>query len=159
MTDQAAIPGGFPDRHIGITQADAGRMLAALGLASLDDLIDEAVPAAIRDDKPLALDDAMSEPHTLAHLRRLADRNRVLEALLNFQTVVCDLTGLEIANASMLDEATAAAEAMTLCRRSSRHTGGVFFVDAECHPQTIGVLATRAEPLGIDVVVGDPHLT
>ncbi|HEX2564073.1 MAG TPA: glycine dehydrogenase (aminomethyl-transferring), partial [Acidimicrobiales bacterium] len=177
MTDQATVPGAFPDRHIGITAADADRMLAVLGLASLDDLIDQAVPAAIRDDKPLALDDAISEPHALAHLRRLADRNRVLtsligqgyygthtpgvilrnvlenpawytaytpyqpeisqgrlEALLNFQTMVCDLTGLEIANASMLDEGTAAAEAMTLCRRSSRHAGGVFFVDAECHP-------------------------
>jgi glycine dehydrogenase len=76
--------------------------------------------------------------------------------LLNFQTMVCDLTGLEIANASMLDEGTAAAEAMTLCRRSSRHAGGVFFVDAECHPQTIAVVATRAEPLGIEVAVGDP---
>jgi glycine dehydrogenase len=70
--------------------------------------------------------------------------------------MVCDLTGLEIANASMLDEGTAAAEAMTLCRRSSRHAGGVFFVDAECHPQTIAVVATRAEPLGIEVAVGDP---
>ena len=199
MTDQATFPGAFPDRHIGVTHADAERMLAVLGLASLDELIDQAVPAAIRDDKPLALDDAVSEPHALAHLRRLAERNRVLtsligrgyygthtpgvimrnvlenpawytaytpyqpeisqgrlEALLNFQTMVCDLTSLEIANASMLDEGTAAAEAMTLCRRSSRHAGGVFFVDAECHPQTIAVVATRAEPLGIQVAVGDP---
>jgi glycine dehydrogenase len=199
VTDQATFPGAFPDRHIGVTAADADRMLAVLGLASLDDLIDQAVPAAIRDDKPLALDDAISEPHALAHLRRLAERNRVLtsligqgyygthtpgvilrnvlenpawytaytpyqpeisqgrlEALLTFQTMVCDLTGLEIANASMLDESTAAAEAMTLCRRSSRHAGGVFFVDAECHPQTIAVVATRAEPLGIEVAVGDP---
>jgi glycine dehydrogenase len=199
VTDQATVPGAFPDRHIGVTAADADHMLGVLGLASLDDLIDQAVPATIRDDKPLALDDAISEPHALAHLRRLADRNRVptsligqgyygthtpgvilrnvlenpawytaytpyqpeisqgrLEALLNFQTMVCDLTGLEIANASMLDEGTAAAEAMTLCRRSSRHGGGVFFVDAECHPQTIAVVATRAEPLGIEVAVGDP---
>jgi len=199
VTDQATFPGAFPDRHIGVTHADAERMLAVLGLASLDELIDQAVPAAIRDDKPLALDDAVSEPHALAHLRRLAERNRVLtsligrgyygthtpgvimrnvlenpawytaytpyqpeisqgrlEALLNFQTMVCDLTSLEIANASMLDEGTAAAEAMTLCRRSSRHAGGVFFVDAECHPQTIAVVATRAEPLGIQVAVGDP---
>jgi glycine dehydrogenase len=199
VTDQAAFPGAFPERHIGVTDTDVERMLALLGLASLDELIDQAVPAAIRDDKPLALDDAISEPHALAHLRRLADRNTVLtsligqgyygthtptvilrnvlenpawytaytpyqpeisqgrlEALLNFQTMVCDLTGLEIANASMLDEATAGAEAMTLCRRSSRHAGGVFFVDAECHPQTVAVVATRAEPLGIEVVVGDP---
>ncbi len=199
MTDQATFQGAFSDRHIGTSAADVERMLDVLGLAALDDLIEQAVPAAIRDDKPLALDDAMSEPHALAHLRQLADRNRVctsligqgyygthtpgvilrnvlenpawytaytpyqpeisqgrLEALLNFQTMVCDLTGLEIANASMLDEGTAAAEAMTLCRRSSRHAAGVFFVDAECHPQTIAVVATRAEPLGIEVVVGDP---
>jgi glycine dehydrogenase len=199
VTDQATFQGAFSDRHIGTSAADVERMLDVLGLASLDDLIEQAVPAAIRDDKPLALEDAISEPHALAHLRQLADRNRVLtsligqgyygthtpgvilrnvlenpawytaytpyqpeisqgrlEALLNFQTMVCDLTGLEIANASMLDEATAAAEAMTLCRRSSRHAAGVFFVDAECHPQTIAVVATRAEPLGIEVVVGDP---
>jgi glycine dehydrogenase len=199
VIDQATLHWAFPDRHIGISAADVERMLAVLGLASLDDLIEQAVPAAIRDDKPLALDDAISEPDALAHLRRLADRNTVLtsligqgyygthtpgvirrnvlenpawytaytpyqpeisqgrlEALLTFQTMVCDLTGLEIANASMLDEATAAAEAMTLCRRSSHHAGGVFFVDAECHPQTVAVVATRAEPLGIEVVVGDP---
>jgi glycine dehydrogenase len=199
VTDQATFQGAFSDRHVGTSAADVERMLDVLGLASLDDLIEQAVPAAIRDDKPLALDDAMSEPQALAHLRQLADRNRVctsligqgyygthtpgvilrnvlenpawytaytpyqpeisqgrLEALLNFQTMVCDLTGLEIANASMLDESTAAAEAMTLCRRSSPHAAGVFFVDAECHPQTIAVVATRAEPLGIEVVVGDP---
>jgi glycine dehydrogenase len=189
----------FADRHVGPSPADVAHMLDALGLDSLDELIDEAVPPSIRDDKPLALDNALDEAEALAHLRRLADRNQVftsllgqgyygtdtpgvirrnvlenpawytaytpyqpeisqgrLEALLNFQTMVCDLTGLEIANASLLDEATAAAEAMTLCRRASRHPGGVFFVDAECHPQTAAVVTTRAEPLGIDVVVGDP---
>ncbi|HZA75578.1 MAG TPA: aminomethyl-transferring glycine dehydrogenase [Acidimicrobiales bacterium] len=200
MTDEATPrETRFSDRHIGPSPDDVASMLDVLGLASLDELIDQAVPAAIRDDKPLALDDAMSEPEALAHLRGLADRNRVftsligqgyhgthtpgvilrnvlqnpawytaytpyqpeisqgrLEALLTFQTMVCDLTGLEIANASMLDEGTAAAEAMTLCRRSSSHAGGAFFVDHECHPQTIAVVATRAEPLGIEVVVGDP---
>src|SRR5258706_6653079 len=78
-----------------------------------------------------------------------------LEALLNFQTMVADLTALDLANASMLDEATAAAEAMTMCRRLSRHVGAAFFVDADTHPQTIAVLRTRAEPIGIDLVVGD----
>ncbi|HTT56671.1 MAG TPA: aminomethyl-transferring glycine dehydrogenase [Opitutaceae bacterium] len=78
-----------------------------------------------------------------------------LEALLNFQTLVCDLTGLEIANASLLDEATAAAEAMMLCRRMREGAGGVFFVSAACHPQTIDVVRTRARPLGIEVVLGD----
>src|SRR5215216_3470227 len=81
-----------------------------------------------------------------------------LEALLNFQTTVTDLTGLPLANASMLDEATAAAEAMAMCRRLSRHAGGVFFVDADTHPQTVAVLRTRAEPIGITLTVGDPEL-
>lgn len=83
-----------------------------------------------------------------------------LEALLNFQTMVSDLTGLEIANASLLDEATAAAEAMTLCRRAQgrKSTAEIFFVSERCHPQTIEVVRTRAEPLGIEVIVGD-HTT
>jgi glycine dehydrogenase len=189
----------FADRHIGPTPEDVDRMLAALEVASLDDLLDQAVPASIRDDKPLEVEGPLSEPEAISRLRALADRNEVftsligqgyyathtpgvilrnvlenpawytaytpyqpeisqgrLEALLNFQTMVCDLTGMEISNASMLDEGTAAAEAMTLARRSTRHPGNVFFVDAECHPQTIAVVATRAEPLGLDVVVGDP---
>jgi glycine dehydrogenase len=82
-----------------------------------------------------------------------------LEALLNFQTMITDLTGLEIANASLLDEGTAAAEAMTLCHRVHPDAGNTFFVDHECHPQTIEVVRTRAEPLGLDVVVGDPEST
>src|SRR5829696_7157125 len=184
----------FADRHIGPSEADVVTMLEAL-----DELIDQAVPAPIRHDKPLDLDAAASEPAVLERLRELASRNTVatsligqgyygtympgvilrnvmenpawytaytpyqpeisqgrLEALLNFQTMVTDLTGLDIANASMLDEGTAAAEAMALCRRSTKHGGNVFFVDAECHPQTVAVVATRAEPLGIELVVGDP---
>src|SRR5690606_23489432 len=80
-----------------------------------------------------------------------------LEALLNFQTMVADLTGLEIANASMLDEATAAAEAMMMCLRAQKRgsTANTFFVSELCHPQTIAVVQTRAEPFGIEVVVGD----
>lgn len=79
-----------------------------------------------------------------------------LEALLNFQTLVSDLSGLPIANASMLDEATAAAEAMTFCKRLSKNrTSQAFFASRHCHPQTLDVLRTRAEPLGIEVVVGD----
>jgi glycine dehydrogenase len=189
----------FADRHIGPSADDIARMLEVVGAASLDDLLDQAVPPSIRDDKPLELDEAISEPEALARLRALARRNQVftsligtgyygthvpgvvkrnvlenpawytaytpyqpeisqgrLEALLTFQTMVCDLTGLEIANASMLDEGTAAAEGMTLVRRATKHAGTAFFVDAECHPQTIAVVTTRAEPLGIEVVVGDP---
>jgi glycine dehydrogenase len=80
-----------------------------------------------------------------------------LEALLNFQTMVSDLTGMDLANASLLDEATAAAEAMTLLRRVNAKAGDTFFVDAECHPQTIDVVRTRAEPIGIEVIVGVPE--
>ena len=78
-----------------------------------------------------------------------------LEALLNFQTLVTDLTGLDIANASLLDEGTAAAEAMMLCHRAKDVDGGVFFVSERCHPQTIDIVQTRAKPLGITVQVGD----
>ncbi|HEY5171154.1 MAG TPA: aminomethyl-transferring glycine dehydrogenase [Acidimicrobiia bacterium] len=79
-----------------------------------------------------------------------------LEALLNFQTMVSDLTGMDLANASLLDEGTAAAEAMAMLHRINATTGGVFIVDADAHPQTIDIVRTRAEPLGIEVVVGDP---
>jgi glycine dehydrogenase len=188
----------FADRHFGPRPEDVERMLATLGVATLDELIDQAVPKTIRTDQPLRLPHARSEPEALDRLRALAARNRVatsligqgyygthtpgvilrnvmespawytaytpyqpeisqgrLEALLNFQTMVTDLTGMEIANASMLDESTAAAEAMTLIRRSTKHTASAFFVDAETHPQTIAVVAARAEPIGVQVVVGD----
>ncbi len=79
-----------------------------------------------------------------------------LEVLLNYQTMVADLTGMDLANASMLDEGTAAAEAMAMARRLAPKAGATFFVDRDCHPQTIAVVETRALPLGIDVVVGDP---
>jgi glycine dehydrogenase len=79
-----------------------------------------------------------------------------LEALLNFQTMVTDLTGMEIANSSLLDEGTAAAEAMAMLRRISRSPSSVLVVDADCHPQTIEVVSTRAAPLDIEIIVGDP---
>ena len=79
-----------------------------------------------------------------------------LEALFTFQTMICDLTGLDVANASLLDEATAAAEAMALAERSSQVKSKAFFVDHEVHPQTLAVLRTRAEPLGWELIVGDP---
>jgi glycine dehydrogenase len=79
-----------------------------------------------------------------------------LEALLNYQTMVCDLTGLDIANASLLDEATAAAEAMAIAERIAKSKAKAFFVDENCHPQTIALLKTRAQPLGWQLIVGDP---
>ena len=75
--------------------------------------------------------------------------------MLNFQTMVSDLTGMEIANASLLDEATAAAEAMTFCKRLAKNRAPAFFASHHCHPQTLDVLHTRAQPMGIEVVVGD----
>ena len=79
-----------------------------------------------------------------------------LEALFNFQTMICDLTGLDVANASLLDEGTAAAEAMALAERAAQAKSKSFFVDSEVHPQTLAVLRTRAEPLGWNLIVGDP---
>ena len=80
-----------------------------------------------------------------------------LEALINYQTMICDLTGMEIANASLLDEPTAAAEAMTLAKRISKSKASLFIVDEQCLPQTINVLKTRAKPLGIEIKIGDPQ--
>ncbi len=190
----------FARRHHGESTADNAQMLALLGYASIDALIDAAVPAHIRRGS-LQLPAAAGESAALAELRNYADQNQVfrnfiglgyhdtftpgviqrtilenpgwytaytpyqaeisqgrLEALLNFQTLVTELTGLEIANASMLDEGTAAAEAMMMCHRlkegdSDQHR--VFFVSSACHPQTIDIVKTRATPLGIDVIVGD----
>src|SRR3954447_2335029 len=79
-----------------------------------------------------------------------------LEALFNFQTMICDLTGLDVANASLLDEATAAAEAMALAERVAPAKSKTFFVDRDVHPQTLAVLRTRAAPLGWNLIVGDP---
>ncbi len=206
MTTRERLPlaaledaGTFVDRHIGPDQSEIARMLATLGLSSLEELIERAVPPAIRSRRPLALPPALSEQAALAELERLASANarRIsligmgyygtitpsvilrnvlenpgwytaytpyqaeisqgrLEALLVWQQMVCDLTGMEIANASLLDEATAAAEAMTMARRLSGSASAVFLVDADTHPQTIAVVRTRARPLGIEVVVADP---
>ncbi len=188
----------FADRHIGPRGDDIAKMVAALGYASLDDLMAVAVPEAIRSLQDLALPSAESEEASVAHLRGLAERNQLaepmiglgyhgtitpavirrnvvedpswytaytpyqpeisqgrLEALLNFQTMVGDLTGLPTSNSSLLDEGTAAAEAMTLVRRAQRKGSGPFVVDADALPQTIAVVRTRAEAMGIDVVEAD----
>jgi glycine dehydrogenase len=189
----------FAARHIGPSPAERAEMAEAAGYPSVDALIDAAVPAKIRTDRPLALPPALSEVEALSRLRELASGNQVLtsmiglgyygtitpgvilrnvlenpgwytaytpyqpeisqgrlEALLNFQTMVADLTGLPVANASLLDEGTAAAEAMTLAHRvAPKGSGDTFLVDADVLPQTIEVIRTRALPLGIEVVVGD----
>ncbi len=192
------LPAGFADRHLGPDDADTEAMLDEVGYASLDALVNDVVPPAIRMSGQLDLPEAEPESRLLERLKGLADRNEVyrsyigmgysdtltpgvilrnimenpgwytqytpyqaeisqgrLEALLNFQTMVLDLTGLDIANASLLDEATAAAEAMHLAHAESKGDSNTFFVSDLCHPQTIDVIRTRAWPLGIDVVVGD----
>ena len=186
-------------RHIGPSPAEMAEMLKTVGVASLDELIDQTVPAFIRQKSPLGWA-PLSEHDLLARMRQVGARNKVmvsligqgyygtvtppaiqrnilenpawytaytpyqpeiaqgrLEALLNYQTMVADLTGLPVANASLLDEATAAAEAMTMAERSAKSKAKAFFVDENCHPQTIDVIKTRAQPLGIEVIVGAPE--
>src|SRR5690348_5653458 len=195
-------PERFQSRHIGPDEAERDQMLKVVRAASLDALIDEAIPPRIRLKRPLDLPDGESEHQYLRELRRVASLNQVfksyiglgysdcitpsvilrnvlenpgwytpytpyqaeiaqgrLESLLNFQTMVADLTGMEIANASLLDESTAAAEAMTLLHRvQTKRPGagerGLFLVSDRCLPQTIEVLRSRAEPMGIDLHVG-----
>ena len=189
----------FVPRHVGPSDAEVADMLAQVGYASLDALIDATIPDAIRLHRPLAIHAGRSEHEALAALRTIARKNRVfrsylgygyhdtltppviqrnvlenpgwytaytpyqaeiaqgrLEALLNYQTMVMDLTGLEIANASLLDEGTAAAEAMFMAFQArGADEKRTFFIDARCHPQTIDVVHTRAEARGLATVVGD----
>ena len=191
----------FQTRHIGPDDTERDAMLKVVGASSLDALIDEAIPARIRLDRPLDLPEGHSEHQFLSELRQIGSRNQIrksfiglgyygtitpsvilrnvlenpgwytpytpyqaeiaqgrLEGLLNFQTMVRDLTGMEVANASLLDEATAAAEAMTMLHRVSRKSdASQFFVADSCFPQTLDVLRGRAEPLGIELVIGDPN--
>ncbi len=192
----------FANRHIGPSAEDVQAMLDTIGLASLDELIDQTVPENIRRRKPLELPAAETEYEFLRKLKELAARNKVfksyigqgyygtitpsvilrnifhnpgwytqytpyqaeiaqgrLEALLTFQTMVSDLTGLPMANASLLDEATAAAEAMLMCHhvRNKRVKGepiNEFLVDERVFPQTLDVLRTRAEAVGIRILTG-----
>src|SRR3954462_9821337 len=184
----------FQSRHIGPDAEETAAMLKAVGAASLDALMNEAIPARIRLAAPLDLPEGESEHQFLSELRETAARNRIarlflgygyydtitpsvilrnvlenpgwytpytpyqaeiaqgrLESLLNFQTMVTDLTGMQVANASRPDEATAAAEAMTmLARVQSKRIDGVrgasqFVVSDSCYPQTLDVLRSRAE--------------
>ncbi len=192
----------FIHRHIGPRAEDMPEMLKTIGADSLDSLIAQTVPAAIRLEKPLNLPDGISEYEYLQHIKSIAGKNKVyksyigmgyygtvtpsvivrnilenpswytsytpyqaeisqgrLEALLNYQTVVSNLTGMEIANASLLDEATAASEAMIMFfnkRSRQQMKDGVnrFFVDENVFPQTIAVLRAKAEPLGIELITG-----
>ncbi|HEV7379211.1 MAG TPA: aminomethyl-transferring glycine dehydrogenase [Dyadobacter sp.] len=194
----------FESRHHGKDESELQEMLSTVGVASLDELIDQTLPSAIRLPKPLNLPKAKTEQEFLQGIRKIARKNAILksyigagyydtitpnvilrnilenpawytaytpyqaeiaqgrlEMLLNFQTVITDLTGMEIANASLLDEATAAAEAMTMLhglRPASRKKANTFFVSELCHPQTIDLIYTRAKPIGIDVVIGN-HAT
>ena len=197
------LPYDFANRrHIGPSPAEMDAMLDVVGAKDLDALIDDTIPANIRQKEPLDFGKAKSERELLHHMRVTASKNKVLtsligqgyhgtvtppaiqrnilenpawytaytpyqpeisqgrlEALLNFQTMVSDLTGLEIANASLLDEATACAEAMTMAQRVSKSKVTGFFIDENCHPQNIAVMQTRAAPLGIAIIVGNPFGT
>jgi glycine dehydrogenase len=188
----------FANRHIGISESELSEMLSTIQADSLDQLIDETVPAGIRMQRSLNVPKALSERDFLEAFRALANKNQVftsyigmgyydtvtpnvikrnilenpgwytaytpyqaeiaqgrLEALINFQTAVSELTGMDLANASLLDEGTAAAEAMTMLHGSrskkTKKNANRILVDALCHPQTVEVLQTRAEP--VDIVV------
>ena len=193
----------FIGRHIGPNEHETKKMLSAIGVADMDELIARTVPDAIRMNHRLNLPEALSESDYLRMLKDVSLRNKVyknyigqgyydthtpsvilrnifenpgwytqytpyqaeisqgrLESLLNFQTVMSDLTGLPIANASLLDEATAAAEAMamflhTLNKDNDHLERAKLFVDNEVFPQTKDVIITRAAPLGVEVVFGD----
>ena len=192
LEDHAA----FQRRHIGPGPEEQEAMLATLGFATREALVDAAIPRAIRRRKPMDLGSPRTEAEALERLRRIARENEVfrsfigqgyygthtpaviqrnvlenpgwytaytpyqpeisqgrLEALLNFQTMVADLTGLAVANASLLDEATAAAEAMAFCLRSAKSASRAFAVAEDVLPQTLDVVRTRAATLGIEVRV------
>src|SRR6186997_1287238 len=190
----------FARRHIGPSPDDRDGMLRAIGVASLDTLMDEAIPASIRLGRLMNLPPAESEHAYLRRLSSIARKNKTfrsyiwlgyhdtitpavilrmvmenpgwytpytpyqaeiaqgrLESLLNFQTMVTELTAMEVANASLLDEATAAAEAMTLLERVHKPEPGaearIFLASDRCFPQTLEVLKSRAEPLGIELKI------
>jgi glycine dehydrogenase len=189
----------FADRHVGPGPGELRHILDVVGVTSLDELAEKAVPASLRASaSPPELPPPVTEAQALAELRALAARNRPmiqmiglghhdtvtppvlrrtilenpawhtactpcrpetsqgrLEALLTFQTAIADLTGLPIVNAALFDEATAAAEAMTLVRRAGKSASNRFVVDEDTLPHTLAVLRTRAEPLGIELVVED----
>ena len=189
----------FESRHNGPTPNQVNEMLQTIGIRSVDQLIDEAVPSKIRKKRLLELPPALNEFEYLQSIKKTASRNKIfrsfigqgyyncvvptviqrnilenpgwytaytpyqaeiaqgrLEALINFQTAVIDLTGMELANASLLDEATAAAEAMCMLhglRKGEKKGANRFLVDQEIFPQTLDVLKTRAIPFGIELEI------
>lgn len=191
----------FETRHNNSNEADIKEMLDLIGADSIETLIAQTVPSAIRLPQELRLPAPKSEYQFLKDFKKLAQQNVIhkshigmgyydtivppvilrnvlenpawytaytpyqaeiaqgrLEMLLNYQTMVIELTGMEIANASLLDEGTAAAEAMTMLynlRKAGKKNAETFFVSEFCHPQTIDILITRATPLGINILVGD----
>jgi glycine dehydrogenase len=198
------IQGSFQTRHIGPDTAARDAMLRAIGVPSLDALIDQTIPSGIRSRTLVDFAEADSEHGYLRRLGEIAARNVVarsyigmgyydcvtpsvilrnmfenpgwytpytpyqaeiaqgrLESLLNFQTVVKDLTGMDIATASLLDEGTAAAEAMTMFHRLQTKKAApgqqvVFLVSDRCFPQTIDIVRGRAQPLDLRLEIGDP---
>ena len=191
----------FIKRHIGPSAEDSEKMLASIGIKSVDELIEKTIPSAIRSKKPMQIPEGLSEFEMLQSLKKIGEKNIVatnfigqgyygtitpsvilrnifenpgwytqytpyqaeiaqgrLESLLNFQTMVCDLTGMPIANASLLDEATAAAEAMAMIFNHVNKTDTItqpkFFVDSAIFPQTKDVLVTRATPIHIQIEEG-----
>ena len=184
----------FQYRHIGPTAQDQKDMLTTLGYSTLAELLDAALPEAIRFEGDSLLPAAISEAEAIAELRKIASKNRVttslmgqgyygtntptvikrnvlenpswytaytpyqpeisqgrLEAIINFQTMVTDLTGMKTANGSMLDEGTAAVEAMLIARRASSNESNIFYVSSDIFPQTKALLDHRAEPVNIEV--------
>src|SRR4030043_854715 len=192
----------FVNRHIGPRDHELPGMLETIGVNSLGDLNDKAIPRTIRLDKPIRIPKAMTEFEYLNHLRTIGSKNKMfrsfigqgyygvaplsvvirnvlenpswytsytpyqaeisqgrLEALLNFQTMIIDLTGMQIANASLLDESTAAAEAMIMMfnarsRNAVKAGANKFFVDEDIFMQTMDVIRTRSKPLGIELITG-----
>ncbi|MDP2363392.1 MAG: glycine dehydrogenase (aminomethyl-transferring), partial [Ignavibacteria bacterium] len=193
-------PDIFESRHIGPNQDNINEMVRVCGVNSINQLIEETIPANIKLKKKLKLDEPLSEYEFINHINTIGSKNKIyksyigmgyhptilpsviqrnilenpawytqytpyqaeiaqgrLEALLNFQSTVSDLTALPIANASLLDEATAAAEAMVMFynnRKKDKLNSKRFFVSDEVFPQTIDVLKTRSKPLGIELVIG-----
>lgn len=189
----------FINRHISPLATDTASMLKTIGVGSLEQLIDETIPAHIRLKERMKLPEPLTETELLALLAEIAGQNKIyknfigmgyygthtpnvvlrnifenpgwytaytpyqaeiaqgrLEALLNYQTMVIELTGMEITNASLLDEGTAAAEAMHMLHAESKNPDAhKFFVSELCFPQTIDLLKTRTEPIGVELIIGN----